>query len=418
MPDPFQAPIGTRDVLPPESARWQALIATFARTAARFGFGLEHGPLFEDIAVFRRLGEGTDIVGKEMYEFVDKGERHLALRPEGTASVVRAFIQHRPTTPWKVWYLTPAFRYESPQAGRLRQHHQFGVEAIGSPDPDLDVEIVALGHAYLTALGLRRVRVAINSMGAPGDRHRYAEHLRGWLDARRGDLAAEDRPKVDEHPMRVLDSKRTETVEATVDAPRIVDHISADAVAHFERVQQGLKAAGIDFVIDPRLVRGIDYYTHTTFELESEALDAAQATLVAGGRYDGLVEELGGPATPGIGFGSGLERTLMACDAEGVFATSPDLVDVFIVDVTDGSAARDLAHDLRAAGVRVDRAYDGRSMKAQMKAADRSGARLALIVGADEVTAGTVTVRDLRSAEQATVARSAIIGDVQGRLSS
>jgi histidyl-tRNA synthetase len=417
MAEQFQAPIGTRDVLPPESARWQALIATFADLASRFGYGLEVGPLFEDIGVFQRLGEGTDVVSKEMYDFLDKGERHLALRPEGTASVARAFIQHRPTTPWKVWYLTPAFRYESPQAGRSRQHHQFGVELIGTPDPDADVEVIALGHDYLAALGLRRVRLVINSMGAPGDRKAYVEHLQTWLRGHVADLAADDRDKVESHPMRVLDSKRPETIAVVADAPRIIDHITPEAVAHFERVQAGLKAAHIDFAIEPRLVRGLDYYTHTLFEFQSEAIEAAQSTLVGGGRYDGLVEQLGGPATPGIGLGAGLERALIACDAEGVFAAPASVLDVFVVDVTDGTVARDLVHELRAAGLRADRAFDGRSMKAQMKAADRSTARFALIIGEHELADRVVTLRELRGdAPQATVPRDGVVEQLRSRL--
>jgi histidyl-tRNA synthetase len=417
MPDQFQAPIGTKDVLPPESERWLHVIATFAGVAERAGFGLVHGPLFEELAVFQRLGEGTDVVRKEMYDFRDKGDRHLALRPEGTASVVRAYVQHRPPTPWKVWYLTPAFRYESPQAGRLRQHHQFGVEVIGPADPDVDVEVIALGHAFLAALGLSRVRLVINTMGTPADRAAYADVLRSWLRERAGDLAAEDREKIDTHPLRVLDSKRPPTIEVVASAPRIVESLDKASLGHFDRVRAGLDALGVDHEVDTTLVRGLDYYTHTVFEARSDAIDAAQSTLVAGGRYDGLVEQLGGPATPAMGFGSGLERTLLACDHEGLLVPRASDVDVFVVDVTDGSLARDLTHALRREGIRCERAYDGRSMKAQMKAADRSGARLALIVGEQEVADGTVTVRDLRgSAAQVTVRREDLIGHVRRAL--
>jgi histidyl-tRNA synthetase len=401
----FQAPIGTQDVLAPESARWEALLAIFSGIAHRAGYGLIQQPVFEDIGVFQRLGEGTDVVRKEMYDFRDKGDRHLALRPEVTASVVRAFVQHRPTTPWKVWSATPCFRYESPQAGRYRQHHQVDVEAIGSADPDLDVEVIALGDTYLRALGLTRFTLAVNSMGTPDDRRAYVEEISAWLRGRRGELAKEDQEKVDVHPMRVLDSKRPETQTVVADAPRITDRLSAEASAHFERVQEGLRALGIDHRIEPRLVRGLDYYTHTTFEFVSDAIDAAQSTLLGGGRYDGLVEQLGGPPTPAVGFGSGIERALIACDAEGVLPAPETTVDVFVVDATDGSAARDLTHRLRGEGLAVDRAFDGRSMKSQMKAADRSGARFALIIGETERADGTITVRDLRAEREQEVVR-------------
>ncbi len=413
MAESFRAPIGTQDVLPPESARWQALVAAFAGVAERFGYGLVHGPLFEDLGVFQRLGAGTDVVRKEMYDFRDKGDRHLALRPEATASVARAFVQHRPPVPWKVWCLTPAFRYERPQAGRLRQHHQVDVEALGVADPDMDVEIVSLAAAYLSALGLTRWRLALNTMGTPADRAAFSSTLQAWLRDRLGDLAPDDREKVETHPLRVLDSKRPETQAVVADAPRMADALDDASAAHFERVQAGLTALGIPFEVEPRLVRGLDYYTHTLFEFQSLALDSAQSTVIGGGRYDGLVEQLGGPPTPGIGFGSGVERMLLALDAEGAFAGPATTLDVFVVDATDGSVARDLTAELRAAGLRADRAFDGRSMKSQMKAAGRSGAPVAVIVGESEAADGTATVRDLRHAEQKIVTRAEVAGLVR-----
>jgi histidyl-tRNA synthetase len=416
MSETFRAPIGTADVLPPESARWQALIATFAGVADRFGYGLVHGPLFEDIAVFQRLGAGTDVVRKEMYDFRDKGDRHVALRPEATASVARAFVQHRPPTPWKVWCVTPAFRYERPQAGRLRQHHQVDVEALGVADPDMDVEIVALGAAYLGRLGLQRWRLHVNTMGTPADRVSYAERLQGWLEQHRADIDPEDHDKIATHPLRVLDSKRPATQAAVAEAPRMLDSLDDASAAHFERVQAGLTALGIPFTIDTRLVRGLDYYTHTLFEFQSEALETAQSTVIGGGRYDGLVEQLGGPSTPGIGFGSGIERMLLALEAEGAARETPPATDVFVVDATDGSVARDLTHELRAAGLRSDRAFDGRSMKAQMKAAGRSGARVAIIVGENEAADGTATLRDLAKGEQTMVKRDEVVAHVRTML--
>ncbi len=413
MPDTFRAPIGTQDVLPPVSARWQALIVAFAGVAERFGYGLVHGPLFEDLGVFQRLGTGTDVVRKEMYDFVDKGKRHLALRPEATASVARAYVQHRPPTPWKVWCLTPAFRYERPQAGRLRQHHQLDAEVIGAADPDVDVEIIALGAAYLDAIGLRRWRLDLNTMGTPADRTAYTDALRAWLRSRAGDLAPGDREKIETHPLRVLDSKRPATRVVVEAAPRIAEVLDPASLAHFERVQAGLTALDIPFTLEPSLVRGLDYYTHTLFEFQSLALDAAQSTVIGGGRYDGLIEQLGGPPTPGIGFGSGIERLLLACDAEGVFPGPATSLDAFVVDTTDGAAARDLSHELRRAGLRADRAFAGRSMKAQMKAAGRSGARVAVIVGDQERAEGTATVRDLARGEQEIVPRDQVVDRVR-----
>jgi histidyl-tRNA synthetase len=308
-----------------------------------------------------------------------------------------------------VWCVTPAFRYERPQAGRLRQHHQVDVEVLGAADPDVDVEIVALGAAYLAALGLTRWRLVINTMGTPADRAAYAATLTAWLRDRAGDLANDDRDKVETHPLRVLDSKRPETRALVADAPRIADVLDDASAAHFARVQAGLTAIGIPFEVDTGLVRGLDYYTHTLFEFQSEALDTAQSTIIGGGRYDGLVEQLGGPPTPGIGFGSGIERMLLACDAEGVFAAPASALDVFVVDATDGTAARDLAHELRTAGLRTDRAFEGRSMKSQMKSAGRSGARVAVIVGESEAADGSAVVRDLGRGEQETVPRDQVV---------
>lgn len=395
-PPQFQAPTGTHDVMPPTSARWGALVAQFAKQAQRAGYGLLQSPLFESAEVFRPMGSGTDVVRKEMYEFQDKGGHHVALRPEGTASVVRAYVQHSPSTPWKVWYAAPSFRYERPQRGRFRQHHQLGVEALGSPDPDLDVEVITLLWDFLATLGLGDLTLKVNSMGDIETRPRYLAELRSYLHDRIGDLAPADRDKVVEFPMRVLDSKHLESQEVTAQAPTLLDTLSPDAERRFERVQSGLRAVGVPFRIDPRLVRGLDYYTHTTFEVVSDALDAAQSTIGGGGRYDGLVEALGGPPTPGVGFGCGIERTLLACDHEGVFPVPDPHVDVFVVDVTGGDSARDLVAEMRRSGLAADRAWDGRSMKAQMKLADRSGARAAVIIGAEELESGTVGLRWLR----------------------
>jgi len=410
----FRAPVGTRDVLPPESARWERLIALFAGTVERAGYGLVLSPMFEDVGVFERVGEGTDVVRKEMYDFEDKGGRRVALRPEGTASVVRAYVQHRPTPPFKAWYAAPNFRYERPQAGRFRQHHQLGVEALGTDDADLDVEVVALAWSVCAALGLARVTLLLNSLGDEVCRPPYLDALREFLTVQ--ELCDEHAGTYEKNPLRVLDCKRDICRAATDDAPRLVDLLCEPCAAHFARVQAGLDSLGVAYALQPRLVRGLDYYTRTTFELAAEALDSAQNAVGGGGRYDKLAEALGGPATPGIGFGMGIERLMLACDAEGVFPAPASTVDVWVVDATGGSAALALTHELRAAGVSADRSFDGRSMKSQFKSADRSGARLALVVGDNEVAAATVTVRDLRAGDQGTVARADVVEHVRNKL--
>ena len=419
MPE-FRAPIGTRDVLPPESTRWVALVGRFARLVHDAGYGLVVSPMFEDLAVFERVGESTDVVRKEMYDFRDKGDRHVALRPEGTASIVRAYVQHRPTPPWKVWYAAPNFRYERPQAGRYRQHHQLGVEVLGSDDPDVDVEVIALLARLYADVGLTQVSLRLNSLGDAVCRPPYRELLQRFLEARRDDLCDEHRDRVAENPLRVLDCKRRECVRVTADAPRMLDHLCEPCAQHFERVKAGLDALGIAYTLDTALVRGLDYYTRTTFEFAADALASTQNAVGGGGRYDGLAEELGGPPTPGIGFGAGIERILLACDAEGVLAADERLVDVFVVDTAGGDAARDITDELRRAGLSADRAFDNRSMKAQFKAADRSGARVAVVVGPDEVSGRTATVRPLRGdagGEQETVGRADLVDHLRKRLS-
>ncbi len=419
----FRTPIGTRDILPPESARWELLLARFARIVEAAGYGLVISPMFEDVEVFQRVGESTDVVRKEMYQFTDKGGRELALRPEGTASIVRAFVQHRPPTPWKTWYAAPSFRYERAQAGRYRQHHQGGIEVLGTDDPDVDVEVIALAWEFFAAVGLRLVTLKVNSLGDATCRPVYREALRAFLEARQDQLCDEHRTRWEDNPLRVLDCKKPECVAATADAPHQLDFLCDACAQHFARVKDGLAALGIPYVVDARLVRGLDYYTRTTFEFASRALESAQNALGGGGRYDGLVEEMGGPPTPGIGFGIGLDRTLLACNDEGVMRIEdlPPRLDVFVVDFAGGDVARDLTFQLRSAGLRADRAFGGRSPKSQLKSADRSGARLAVIIGPDEVAAGQVAIKDLRAGPgtpQHVVARDAFIDEIGRRLVS
>ena len=412
---PFQAPIGIHDVLAPESAQWEGLIATFADLAHRYDFSLLISPVFEEVGVFNRgIGEQSEVATKEMYVFEDRGERRYALRPEATAGIVRAFVQHRPTPPWKVWWVGPIFRYERPQAGRYRQHHQLDVEVLGTDDPAVDVEVIALAWRFYAAIGLQRITLLINSMGHDECRSAYVALLRDYLEQHQDELCDEHRVLWRENPLRVLDCKNEACIAVTSRGPMLIDHICDDCRAHFNKVLAGLASLGIVTALDPRLVRGFDYYNRTTFEITAQALDGAQNAIGGGGRYDKLAEQLGGVATSGIGFGIGIERLLLAREAEGI---TSELVkrtlDVFVVDTTGEDAATVLVDELRRAGYAVARAYDQRSMKAQMKAADKSGARLALLVGPKEHAAGEVTIRDLRSEDleqsQRSVARSEIV---------
>jgi histidyl-tRNA synthetase len=329
--------------------------------------------------------------------------------------VVRAFVQHHPPVPWKAWYVTPAFRYERPQAGRYKQHHQLGVEVLGTDDPDVDVEVMALASDLYRWLGLRQVDLAVNSMGCTQCRQAYVDALVAYLDEHHRELCDEHRERYRANPLRVLDCKRPECRAVTEGAPRITDYLDEACASHLARVRAGLDALGIEHRLEPRLVRGLDYYTRTTFEFSATSLTSAQNAVGGGGRYDGLVEAVGGPPTPGIGFGIGIERLLLACDAEGVFPVDPRPPDAFVVDVTGGTAARDLCAQLRRAGLGAVRAYDGRSLKAQLKQADRSGARVALIVGPDELAADVVTARPLLQAgPQVSVPRSSVVEWLRG----
>jgi histidyl-tRNA synthetase len=412
-----------RDILAPESGRWRRFVSVFADVVESAGYGQIIPPMLEDLGVFLRLGEATDIVTKEMYDFEDKGGRRVALRPEMTAGVVRAFVQHRPLTPWKAWYTGPNFRYEKPQQGRYRQFDQVGVEVLGVDDPYLDAEVIALGWEFYERLGLRRVKLLVNSLGDPADRARFVAALEAYFRANLGELSPESRQTLERNPLRVLDSKREQDRAVVAGAPRISEFYSDTAAVHFEAVQSGLRALGVPFELTPGLVRGLDYYRKTTFEYVGEALDSAQNAVGGGGRYDGLVEDLGGPSTAGIGFALGLDRTLLACDAEGVFASADRRVDVFVVDVTGGEQAMLITAELRRAGITSDRAFENRSMKSQMKAADRSNARFAVLVGGDELAQGTVTVRpligqagDVRT--QLSVARNELIPTLKRELQS
>jgi histidyl-tRNA synthetase len=378
--------------------------AALART---YGFRPIETPTFEHTDLFvRGVGESTDVVTKEMYTFEDKGGRSLTLRPEGTAPVVRAYLNVRQSlpTPFKAYYLVPMFRHERPQAGRMRQHTQFGVEIIGTAAPGADVDVISIGDAYLRGRGITRMTLHVNSIGDDKCRPAYREALTAFLEEREGSLCSEHKERWKANPLRVLDCKKEECRAATEDAPRTVDHLCDECRAHFEAVKEGLNEEGIAFDVDHRLVRGLDYYTRTAFEFVSEVLGPTQSTLCGGGRYDGLAEALGGEPTPGIGFGLGLERVLIAAREEGVPLPEPD-AGVFVVAIGEDARreARALVKALRGEGYIAETAYEDRPLKAQLKMADRSGARFAAIVGEKELADDVVTLRRLSDGHQETV---------------
>jgi histidyl-tRNA synthetase len=409
----FQAPKGVPDYVPPGSADFLAVRNGLLKATAEAGYGYIELPIFEDTALFARgVGESTDVVSKEMYTFADRGERSVTLRPEGTAGVVRAVLQHgldRGQLPVKVAYAGPFFRYERPQEGRYRQLQQVGLEAIGIDDPALDAEVIAVADRGFRSLGLDGFRLEITSLGDNSCRPQYREKLQEFLFGL--ELDDETRRRAEINPLRVLDDKRPEVKAATADAPLMLDHLSDEAKQHFDKVLGYLDALGVPYVINPRMVRGLDYYTKTCFEFVHDGL-GAQSGIGGGGRYDGLVEQLGGrEGISGIGFGLGVDRTLLALAAEGKSAPSAPRVVAFGVPL--GDAARDamvpLLGRLRAAGISTDMAYGGRGMKGAMKAADKSGARYALVLGDSELAAGTVTVKELATGEQRAVELDTVV---------
>lgn len=419
MTDSFKAPKGVPDYFPPDSAEFVAVRSGLLTAARRAGYGDIELPIFEDTALFARgVGESTDVVSKEMYTFADRGDRSVTLRPEGTAGVMRAVIEHgldRGQLPVKLCYSGPFFRYERPQAGRYRQLQQVGVEAIGVDDPALDAEVIAVADAGFRSLGLDGFRLEITSLGDDSCRPQYRELLQDFLF--KLDLDEETRRRAEINPLRVLDDKRPHMKEMTADAPVMLDHLSDAAKQHFDTVLAHLDALSVPYVINPRMVRGLDYYTKTTFEFVHDGL-GAQSGIGGGGRYDGLMSQLGGRDLSGIGFGLGVDRTLLALRAEGKTAGQTARVDVYAVPLGADAKVRlaVLAAQLRAAGVRVDVAYGDRSLKGAMKGADRSGASIALVAGDQDLEAGTVGVKSLATGEQVDIAVDQVVAEVLSRL--
>ena len=420
MPD-FVAPKGVPDYIPPVSVTFTEVRTRLQDAARRAGYQPIELPIFEDTGLFARgVGESTDVVSKEMYTFADRGDRSVTLRPEGTAGVMRAVIEHgmdRGQLPVKLYYSGPFFRYERPQAGRYRQLQQVGVEAIGVDDPALDAEVIAIADEGYRSVGLGGFRLDLTSLGDDNCRPQYRAALQEFLAAL--PLDEETRLRAAVNPLRVLDDKRPHIRAMLEDAPLMVDALCADCAAHFAEVCAGLDALGVPYVLNPRLVRGLDYYTKTTFEFVHPGL-GAQSGIGGGGRYDGLMAQLGGRQLSGIGFGLGVDRTVLAAAAEGIQVGDPSRCAVYGVPL--GAAEKAVlvrvAGELRRSGVSVDLAYGGKGLKAAMRAADSAGARLVLILGDRELGDGVITVRDMASGEQQQVPLGAVAEAVRERLTS
>lgn len=403
-----QAPRGTRDVLPADSYRWQYIENRMRAAAALAGYREARTPVFEHTELFLRgVGDTTDIVQKEMYTFEDKGKRSVTLKPEGTAGAVRCFLEHNlyaEPLPCKLYYLNaPIFRYENPQSGRLREHHQFGMECFGAKEATADAELILTAYHLLQELGVGKLSVEINSIGCPNCRPTYHARLKEFLGGRIDRLCATCRERFDRNPLRVLDCKEKQCQELTKDAPSMLDLLCDECREHFEQLKACLDGAGIPYRVNPRIVRGLDYYTKTVFELVTETPDG-KLTVCGGGRYDNLVEQIGEQSIPAVGFGMGLERVLMLLDGEGIEIPKPALYDVFVTYMgQNGQHAFALVQQLRKAGIKADMDHCGRSLKAQFKYANKTGAPLTAVIGDDEAANGTVKIKRMADGEEKTV---------------
>lgn len=412
---PYSAPRGTQDILPLETARWQWLEAKFRTHCARYGFEEIRTPIFETTELFTRsVGEETDIVAKQMYSFLSRGNDPLTLRPEGTAPVVRAVIQHHLVGQGgvqKLYYIGPIFRYERPQKGRYRQFHQLGVEAFASPGPLIDAEILGFAADFLCDIGITSAVLELNSVGCPNCRPHYRDTLRKALASSCNELCADCERRFDANPLRILDCKVERCRELSRDVPVMIDVLCTECKEHLQGVEQGLRALGVCYIINPHIVRGLDYYTRTAFEFIAEGL-GAQNTVLAGGRYDGLVQELGGPATPAIGFASGIERLLIS--AGEYIPKNTQHGPVFIAALGEEALQESfiLAQQLRRSGLPVATSYTARSLKAQMKDADRSGAWYTLIIGEEELVTREAILREMRNSTQSTVHLDALVAEL------
>ena len=406
----LQKPKGTQDILPADSAKWQYVENVARETFKKYNYGEIRTPMFEHYEVISRsVGDTTDIVTKEMYDFHDKGDRHITLRPEGTAPVVRSYVENKlfapeVQKPVKVYYIGSMFRYERPQAGRLREFHQLGVECFGSKNPATDVETIAMAYQLFNTIGIKEVTLHLNSLGNTESRLAYRQALIDYLTPMRDTLSKDSQRRLDENPLRVLDSKEKEDKVAVENAPSILDYLDDESQAHFNEVRAMLDSLNIPYVIDTNMVRGLDYYNHTIFEFIT-TIDKSELTICAGGRYDSLVEYFGGPETAGFGFGLGLERLLLVLDKQGIELPVEESLDVYIAVLGSGAngKALELVQAIRYQGFKAERDYLGRKIKAQFKSADTFKAKTVITLGESEVESGQVNVKNNATREEVTV---------------
>ncbi|WP_223638135.1 histidine--tRNA ligase [Planococcus sp. 4-30] len=404
----IQAPRGTYDVLPDQSAKWQEVEQKINDLCRLYQYKEIRTPIFEHTELFQRsVGDTTDIVQKEMYTFQDRGDRSLTLRPEGTASVVRSYVENKlfgmPDQPVKLFYTGPMFRYERPQAGRMRQFVQFGVEAIGSKDPAIDAEVISLAMDLYRSVGLKQLRLVINSLGDTESRVAHKEALIKHFEPSIDEFCSDCQIRLKKNPLRILDCKVDRNHPLMATAPSLNDYLNEESQAYFDEVQAYLSSMDIDFVVDPNLVRGLDYYNHTAFEIMSEAEGfGAITTLAGGGRYNGLVEDLGGPESPGIGFAMSIERLLLALEMEKVEIGQSNNLEVYVVAMDESSKKKafSVVRDLRLNGISADMDFNGRKVKAQMKSADRKGAGFVIVIGETELASGKVALKEMATGEQ------------------
>ncbi|WP_347103560.1 histidine--tRNA ligase [Streptococcus thermophilus] len=406
----LQKPKGTQDILPGDSAKWQYVENVARETFKKYNYGEIRTPMFEHYEVISRsVGDTTDIVTKEMYDFHDKGDRHITLRPEGTAPVVRSYVENKlfapeVQKPVKVYYIGSMFRYERPQAGRLREFHQLGVECFGSKNPATDVETIAMAYQLFNTLGIKDVTLHLNSLGNTDSRLAYRQALIDYLTPMRESLSKDSQRRLEENPLRVLDSKEKEDKVAVENAPSILDYLDEESQTHFDEVRAMLDSLNIPYVIDTNMVRGLDYYNHTIFEFIT-TIDKSELTICAGGRYDSLVEYFGGPETAGFGFGLGLERLLLVLDKQGIKLPVEESLDVYIAVLGSGAngKALELVQSIRYQGFKAERDYLGRKIKTQFKSADTFKAKTVITLGESEVESGVVKVKNNATREEVTV---------------
>lgn len=411
----FNIPKGTKDVLPEDSYKWHYIEDAVREVTRLFDVREIRTPTFEHTELFLRgVGDTTDIVNKEMYTFIDKGNRSITLKPEGTAGVARSFVEnslYAGPLPVKTYYVTPVFRYERPQSGRLREHHQFGVELYGSYGAEMDVEAISIAKALFDRLGLDSLVLNINSIGCPVCRKEYNKALKAYYSERVDSLCETCRGRLEKNPLRILDCKEEKCIEINKDAPVITDYLCDDCKKHMEDLKKGLDTLGIAYEVNPRIVRGLDYYTRTVFEFVSDSL-GAKSTVCGGGRYDNLVEEVGGKPCPSVGFGMGIERLILTLEATGKMPAPNDCVDMFLGYAGEELkyAALKIVNDLRKNGISADTEFTGRSVKAQMKYAGKIGARFTAILGADEIESGIINIKNMTDGSVKAVSISDITG--------